>query len=127
MRVFQCVHRTAALLNLLSIVAVLAFVCAFEVGPGPIPWQIGAEIFPEGPRATAMSLAAGVNWMCNAAIGLSFPLMQRALGPLAFAPFCVVLAAWTRFTSLYVPETKGKSLSAIQEELALISEGSSSK
>eukprot|EP00966_Prymnesium_polylepis_P161382 3729836-Prymnesium_polylepis.1 len=29
-----------------------------QVGPGPIPWQIGSEIFPEEPRAAAMSIAA---------------------------------------------------------------------
>ena len=36
------------LLDSFSIVCVLAFVAFFEVGPGPIPWQIGSEIFPEG-------------------------------------------------------------------------------
>ena len=39
------------LLDAASILCVLAYVAAFELGPGPIPWQIGAEIFPEGPRA----------------------------------------------------------------------------
>ncbi|KAL3902500.1 MAG: hypothetical protein SGPRY_012045, partial [Prymnesium sp.] len=60
----------APMLNSLSVLAVLLYVCAFEVGPGPIPWQIGSEIFPEAPRASAMSLAAALNWGCNAAIGL---------------------------------------------------------
>ena len=55
----------SALLNFLAVSAILAFVSAFEVGPGPIPWQIGGEIFPEAPRATAMSFAATVNWLCN--------------------------------------------------------------
>ena len=70
-----------------------------------------------------MSLAAALNWLCNAMIGLTFPLLQRALGPLVFVPFCVVLAAWARFTSTYVPETKGKALPQIQKELAEISAG----
>jgi len=113
----------APLLNGLSVLAILAFVSAFEVGPGPIPWQIGGEIFPEAPRASAMSLAATVNWLCNAAIGLSFPVMQRALGPLAFLPFCAVLFAWTQFTRRYVPETKGKSVGEVGEELAAIAAG----
>jgi len=113
----------AATLNAASVLAVLLYVCAFEVGPGPIPWQIGSEIFPEEPRSAAMSIAAVLNWVCNFAIGLGFPLMQAALGPLAFMPFCVVLTGWIAFTAKYVPETKGKSLGQIQDELAAISAG----
>eukprot|EP00966_Prymnesium_polylepis_P273623 6321008-Prymnesium_polylepis.1 len=44
-------------------------------------------------------------------------------GPLAFMPFCVVLTGWIAFTAKYVPETKGKSLGQIQDELAAISAG----
>ena len=113
----------AAALNVLSVLAVLGFVVAFEVGPGPIPWQIGSELFQEAPRATAMSMAASVNWLCNAAIGLSFPLMQAALGPAVFLPFCAVLATWIWFTSRYVPETQGKSLAQVTDELATIAAG----
>ena len=95
---------------------VLLFVATFELGPGPIPWQIGAEIFPEGPRATAMGFAATLNWLCNASVGLGFPLMQGALGPYVFFPFAAVLALWLGFTFRFVPETRGRSVSEIQAE-----------
>jgi len=111
-----------ALLDTASILCVLLFVTAFEIGPGPIPWQIGGEIFPEGPRAAAMAAAASLNWLCNAAIGLSFPAMSQRLGVFSFLPFCGVLTFWLRFTSRYVPETKGKSLAQIQLEFAAISD-----
>ena len=42
-------------LGILVIVFILSFVVFFEIGLGAIPWQIGGEIFPDGPRATAMS------------------------------------------------------------------------
>lgn len=103
-------------LDVLSVSFVLLFVATFELGPGPIPWQIGAEIFPEGPRATAMGAAATVNWLCNASIGLGFPLMQRALGPAVFLPFATVLAGWLAFTTVYVPETRGRSIEEIQDD-----------
>ena len=45
-----------------------------------------------------MGAAAALNWVLNAAVGLGFPLMQAALGPLAFAPFCAVLAFWLWLT-----------------------------
>lgn len=114
-------------LDMLSILSVLAFVSFFELGPGPIPWQIGSEIFPEEPRAAAMGAAAVLNWVLNAAVGLGFPLMQAGLGPLAFAPFCAVLAYWLYFTRRYVPETQAKPIAEIQAEFAAISAGSMPK
>ena len=44
-------------------------------------------------------------------------------GPLAFMPFCIILTGWIAFTAKFVPETKGKSLGQIQDELAAISAG----
>jgi len=114
-------------LDSLSILAIISFVSFFELGPGPIPWQIGAEIFPEEPRAAAMGAGAALNWVFNAAVGLGFPLMQAGLGPLAFGPFCIVLAYWLYFTKRYVPETQGKSITEIQAEFADISAGGAPK
>ena len=42
-------------LGISVIVFILTFIVFFEIGLGSIPWQIGGEIFPDGPRATAMS------------------------------------------------------------------------
>ncbi len=41
-------------LGSLSILFVVLFVTFFELGPGPIPWAIGGEIFPEEKRAAGM-------------------------------------------------------------------------
>uniref|UniRef100_A0A7S0Q473 Major facilitator superfamily (MFS) profile domain-containing protein n=1 Tax=Coccolithus braarudii TaxID=221442 RepID=A0A7S0Q473_9EUKA len=111
------------LLDTASVLCVLLFVTAFEVGPGAIPWQIGAEIFPEEPRATAMGAAAVLNWVCNFIIGLLFPPMTEVLGPAVFVPFVLVLAAWFFVTFRYVPETKGKTIAQIQVEFAKIAGG----
>jgi len=117
------VKGACKLLDASSVVCVLLFVTFFEFGPGPIPWQIGAEIFPETPRATAMGAAAALNWLCNGAIGLLFPPMQVVLGAWVFVPFAVVLAAWLAVTLRYTPETKGKSIAQIQMEFARIAGG----
>lgn len=72
-----------------------------------------------------MGAAAALNWLCNFAIGLGFPLMQRALGPYVFLPFCAVLYGWQAFTARFVPETKGRSVAQIQDEFARIATGAS--
>lgn len=57
----------------LSMVAIFGFVAFFEIGPGPIPWFIVAELFSQGPRPAAMAVAGFANWTCNFIIGMSFP------------------------------------------------------
>ena len=98
----------------IALVAVMAFVSFFEIGLGPIPWLIVAEMFDAKYVATAMSLACIVNWACNFLVGLLFPLMQAALGPLSFAPFAVVLVFAFLFSYFYLPETHGKTVEEIQ-------------
>ncbi|KPP71528.1 solute carrier family 2, facilitated glucose transporter member 3-like, partial [Scleropages formosus] len=63
-------------LSYLSIAAVFAFVAMFEMGPGPIPWFIVAELFSQGPRPAAMALAGFSNWTSNFLVGISFPKLE---------------------------------------------------
>ena len=55
-----------------SVISTLAFVLFFAVGPGSIPWMITAELFSQGPRPAAMSIAVLVNWLSNFLVGLTF-------------------------------------------------------
>lgn len=63
-------------LRYLSIAAVFAFVAMFEMGPGPIPWFIVAELFSQGPRPAAMAVAGCSNWTANFLVGISFPKLE---------------------------------------------------
>lgn len=53
-----------------------AFVAMFEMGPGPIPWFIVAELFSQGPRPAAMAIAGCSNWTANFLVGISFPKLK---------------------------------------------------
>jgi len=86
-----------------------ADVVFFELGMGSIPWLIGGEMLPEAPRATAMGVAAAVNWVFTTVIGLGFPPVSKALGSYSFVPFAVVLALTFLFTLRWVPETRGRT------------------
>lgn len=59
-------------LSYLAIVAVFGFVASFEMGPGPIPWFIVAELFSQGPRPAAVAVAGCSNWTANFLVGLGF-------------------------------------------------------
>ena len=46
--------------------------------PGPIPWFYVAELFAQGPRSAAVSVAVMINWLSNFTVGLVFPEMKVA-------------------------------------------------
>lgn len=60
-------------MSYVAIGAVMLFVAMFELGPGPIPWFIVAELFSQGPRPAAMAVAGCCNWTANFVVGISFP------------------------------------------------------
>lgn len=110
-------------MSYLSVVSTLCFVKFFAMGPGSIPWMITAELFSQGPRPAAMSIAVLVNWMANFLVGIVFPIMKTALDNYTFLPFSVFLALFWIFTYKKVPETKNKTF---EEILALFRHGNGS-
>lgn len=63
-------------MSYVSMSAIFLFVSFFEIGPGPIPWFIVAELFSQGPRPAAIALAGCCNWTSNFIIGMTFPYIQ---------------------------------------------------
>uniref|UniRef100_A0A3Q3X3S6 Major facilitator superfamily (MFS) profile domain-containing protein n=1 Tax=Mola mola TaxID=94237 RepID=A0A3Q3X3S6_MOLML len=100
-------------MSYVSIVAIFSFVAFFEIGPGPIPWFIVAELFSQGPRPAAMAVAGFSNWSANFLVGMSFKYVEQLCGPYVFIIFTVLLLGFFLFTYLKVPETKGKSFDEI--------------
>jgi SP family facilitated glucose transporter-like MFS transporter 3 len=102
----------------IALFAVMTFVSFFEIGLGPIPWLIVAEMFDAKYVATAMSVASQVNWGCNFFVGIGFPFMNQYLGPWSFGPFGLVLVLAFFFTYAYLPETQGRTVEEVQRLVA---------
>ncbi|XP_062930925.1 solute carrier family 2, facilitated glucose transporter member 3 [Cynocephalus volans] len=100
-------------MNYVCIAAVLIFVAFFEVGPGPIPWFIVAELFSQGPRPAAMAVAGCSNWTSNFLVGLLFPSAIFYLGAYVFIVFTGFLVIFLVFTFFKVPETRGRTFEDI--------------
>lgn len=101
-----------------KIVAVMLFVIFFELGLGPITWLIGSEIYTVRTRGAATSIVSAINWICNFAVGMSYPTIQLALGGLSFVPFGIIIGLGFIFIYYFVVETKGKQLDEIQSDIA---------
>ncbi|XP_029357092.1 solute carrier family 2, facilitated glucose transporter member 1 isoform X2 [Echeneis naucrates] len=100
-------------MSYLSIVAIFGFVAFFEIGPGPIPWFIVAELFSQGPRPSAIAVAGLSNWTANFIVGMGFQYVEEACGAYVFVIFTVLLLLFFVFTYFKVPETKGRTFDEI--------------
>nr|XP_037844254.1 solute carrier family 2, facilitated glucose transporter member 3-like isoform X2 [Chlorocebus sabaeus]XP_037844255.1 solute carrier family 2, facilitated glucose transporter member 3-like isoform X2 [Chlorocebus sabaeus] len=100
-------------MSFVCIGAILVFVAFFEIGPGPIPWFIVAELFSQGPRPAAMAVAGCSNWTSNFLVGLLFPSAAHYLGAYVFIIFTGFLITFLIFTFFKVPETRGRTFEDI--------------
>ncbi len=114
---FMTAALGGALPKTVALAATAVYVFFFEIGLGPIPWLIVAEMFPAKHVAIAMSLCCQINWACNFVVGATFPTVNGALGFMAFVPFGTVLLITVIGTWLYLPETHNTTPESLEQDL----------
>ncbi|XP_062102402.1 sugar transporter ERD6-like 4 [Humulus lupulus] len=102
-------------MGVLSLVGLVAVVIFFSLGLGPIPWIIMSEILPVNIKGLAGSAATFLNWLTSWAITFTANLLLNWSSGATFTIYTVVTAFTVVFTSLWVPETKGRTLEEIQQ------------
>lgn len=94
---------------------ILAFIACFAFSFGPVCWVVVGEIFPNAIRGKAMALATLSLWIGNFLVGQLTPVLLDGVGSAGtfwlFA-LCCSPALW--ITWKLIPETKGRSLEAIE-------------
>lgn len=100
------------------LIAVLAFLASFAFSIGPLKFVVASEIFPARIRGRAMALSIMVMWIADTIVGQLTPIFLQELGTAytfwIFSAFCLVA-----FVTVYflLPETKGKSLEDIENNM----------
>jgi MFS family permease len=110
-------HLTGAR-AIVAIAALVVYTGSFAIGLGPVFWLMISEIYPQRVRGTAMSAASMANWGANFLVTISFLTLLSAIGGIgvfALFAFLTLVAIW--FFIRRVPETKGRSLQAIEADL----------
>ncbi len=104
-----------------ALIAAVAYIAGFALSWGPVVWVLLSEIFPNIIKSRAMAIAVAMQWIANLFVSLSFKVLDgnSTLNALFHHGFTYwiyggmsVLAAL--FVLRYVPETKGRTLEAIQ-------------
>lgn len=85
---------------------------------GPIPWMLTGELFTPDIKAVASSLAVMTNWFLVFLVTKTFASMKDNLGSaVTFWIFAGIMVVATLFEFFIVPETNGKTLEQIQNDL----------
>lgn len=95
------------------------FIASHAIGQGAVIWVFISEIFPNKLRASGQAFGSSVHWVLAAAIPSMIPFLFAKIGPaVVFGIFCFFMIAQLVWVFAFMPETKGRSLEELAEELS---------
>lgn len=93
-------------------------IMAYNIGAGPLPWLMPAELFPQRVKISATSLIACCNWILSFLMTYSFGFFIYTVGlTVTFSFFSICCFVFAIYCYIVVPETKGKSLEELHIQL----------
>ena len=102
----------------LALACLVFYVGSYAVGLGPVFWLMISEIYPLGIRSEAMAGATMANWATNFLVSATFLTVVGVVGKGAtFWIYAALGAMATAFFVWKVPETKGRSLEEIENDV----------
>lgn len=101
----------------LVLAGMLVFLFFMQACIGPIFWLLLAEIFPLRIRGFATGLAVSFVWIANTIVSLVFPVLLTRIQGNTFFLLAAINIGTLVFYIKAIPETKGRSLECVEEEL----------
>lgn len=98
---------------------IIGFIASFALSQGAVIWVFISEIFPNAVRAQGTALGSTTHWVMAALVSWVFPVIVENYvgGGFYIFIFYALMVVLSFFFVLSMPETKGKSLEEIQEEI----------
>lgn len=98
---------------------ILVFICSHAIGQGAVIWVFIAEIFPTRVRAFGQAWGSGMlNVFAGLITLLGTVLINQFSTWIIFAGFASLMVLQLLFVALLMPETKGISLEALENQLS---------
>lgn len=105
--------------GMIVVLFVFLFIASHAVGQGAVIWVFIAEIFPNNVRTKGQSLGCGTHWVLAALLTLLMPTVLSRFEPAnIFLFFAAMMLLQLLFVAFMMPETKGRSLESLGEDLA---------
>jgi len=103
-----------------TIVGLLFYILFYGIGPGVVVWLVISESLPTKVRGKAVALCLFFNSMTAAVLSSVFLSLSHALGmSLTYGLFGFFTLLYCLAGHFLLPETKGKSLESIQQNLEM--------
>jgi MFS transporter, SP family, galactose:H+ symporter len=100
---------------MLGLAGLSIFIAAFAISLGPIPYVLMSELFPASVRERGIAAASATSWLFNAFVAASFLSGVELIGLSGvLALFGTVCGLSLVISWRYVPETRGKTLEALE-------------
>ncbi|KAK2584660.1 hypothetical protein KPH14_007006 [Odynerus spinipes] len=109
-------------LHILAVTTLLVYEAAYTLGLGPVPLLNLSELFPVSVRGTCASIATTFMWTTHIITIETLNKVMKSMtlaGSYLFYSFMCLITIFYIF--LFIPETKGKSLHQVAQELNKIS------
>jgi len=104
------------------LILVILAIASYAMSLAPVTWVVLSEIFPNIIRGAAMAVATVALWIASFILTYTFPLLNSALGASGtFWLYGIISLFGFIFIYKKLPETKGKSLEEIEEEIVGLS------
>jgi len=100
-----------------ALACILVFLLFMQMLISPVYWLLMSELFPMRLRGVLTGSAVACQWVFNGLVALLFPLVMARFGSATFFLFAAINVASLVFVALCLPETKGKSLEALEKHL----------
>ena len=98
--------------------ALFLFIAAHAIGQGSVIWVYISEIFPNHIRSSGQSFGTSTHWVLAALIPSMIPFLFSKIGAsYVFLIFLLMMIFQLIFVVFSMPETKGKSLETLSNEL----------
>ena len=108
----------AGLRTWLTLAGLILYIMSFAASFNVALWVVLLKIFPLKVRGSAMSLCTILHWSSNLLVSLTFLPLIGAIGEaFTFWGFGVIAVGAFAFVFFLMPETKGRSLEAIEADL----------
>ena len=103
---------------MVSLVFMALFIAFQQAAVSPATWLLISELVPPQVRGLGMGIAGLSLWLTNWAVAQYFlPLVEWLSGSVTFVVFAVLGLVAIGYTRILIPETMGRSLEEVSEEM----------